>query len=46
LEVPTQRQDAEPQRGPEVKSRSKAHWAKYEKSLNDGVFCAANESLL
>jgi hypothetical protein len=38
--------DAEPQRGPAVKSRSQAHGAKCEKSLNDKVFGAANESLL
>jgi hypothetical protein len=38
------RNDAEPQRGPAVKSRSSAHWAKCEKSLNGKVFGAANES--
>jgi hypothetical protein len=40
------RSDAEPQRGPAVKSRSQAHWAKCEKSLNGRSFRAANESLL
>jgi hypothetical protein len=35
----------EPQRGPAVKSRSQAHWAKCEKSLNGNGFGAANESL-
>jgi len=34
----------EPQRGPAVKSRSWAHWAKCEKSLNGKVFGAAGES--
>jgi len=38
------RNDAEPQRGPVVKSRSQAHWAKCEKSLNVKVFGAASES--
>jgi hypothetical protein len=38
------RSDAEPQRGPLVKSRSQAHRAKCEKSLNGKVFGAANES--
>jgi hypothetical protein len=38
------RNDFEPQRGPTVKSRSQALWAKCEKSLNDKVFGAANES--
>ena len=37
------RNDAEPQRGPGIKSRSQAHWAKCEKSLNGKVFGAANE---
>jgi hypothetical protein len=41
-----QRNDVEPQRGPAVKSRSQAHRAKCEKSLNGKVFGAANESLL
>jgi hypothetical protein len=36
---------AEPQRGPAVKSRSQAHGAKCEKSLNGKAFGAANESL-
>jgi hypothetical protein len=40
------RNDAEPRRGPKSKSRSQAHWAKCEKSLNGKVFGAANESLL
>jgi hypothetical protein len=39
-------EDAELQRGPAVKSRSWAHRAKCEKSLNGRVFGAANESLL
>jgi hypothetical protein len=38
--------DAEPQRGPAVKSRSLAHGAKCEKSLNGNIFRAANESFL
>jgi len=38
------RSDAEPQRGPTVKSRSQAHGAKCEKSLNGKVFGAASES--
>jgi hypothetical protein len=38
------RNDAEPRRGPAVKSRSQAHGAKCEKSLNGKVFGAANES--
>jgi hypothetical protein len=38
--------DVEPQRGPAVKSRSWAHWAKCKKSLNGKAFGAANESLL
>jgi hypothetical protein len=37
--------DAEPQRGPAVKSRTKAHGAKCEKSLSGNIFGAANESL-
>jgi hypothetical protein len=41
-----QRGDAEPQRGPAVKSRSQAHWAKCEKSLNGKIFRAACESFL
>jgi hypothetical protein len=39
------RSDAEPQRGPTVKSRSQARWANCEKSLNGKVFGAASESL-
>jgi hypothetical protein len=38
------RNDVEPQRGPAVKSRSQAQWAKCKKSLNGRVFRAANES--
>jgi hypothetical protein len=38
------RGDAEPRRGPAVKSRSQARWAKCEKWLNGKVFGAANES--
>jgi hypothetical protein len=38
------RNDAQPQRGPAVKSRSQAHGAKCEKSLNGNVFGAASES--
>jgi hypothetical protein len=38
------RDDAEPQRGPPVKSHSQAHWTKCEKPLNDKVFGAASES--
>jgi hypothetical protein len=40
------RDDVERQRGPAVKSRSWAHWAKCKKSLNGKAFGAANESLL
>jgi hypothetical protein len=40
------RNNGGPRRGPAVKSRSQAHWAKCEKSLNGKVFGAANESLL
>jgi hypothetical protein len=40
------RDDVERQRGPAVKSRSLAHGAKCEKSLNGKVFGAANKSLL
>jgi len=36
---------AEPQRGPVVKSRTKAHGAKCKKSLSGNIFGAANESL-
>jgi hypothetical protein len=39
------RNGGEPQRGPAAKSRSQAHWAKCEKSLNGKVFGAASESL-
>jgi hypothetical protein len=39
------RHDAEPQRGSAAKSRSQAHGAKSEKSLNGKVFGAASESL-
>ena len=35
---------AEPQRGPAVKSRTKAHGTNCEKSLNGNIFGAANES--
>ena len=38
------RSDAEPPRGPVVKSRSLADWAKCEKSLNGNNFGAASES--
>jgi hypothetical protein len=38
------RNDAEPQRGRAVKSRSWAHGAKCEKSLNGKIFGVANES--
>jgi hypothetical protein len=38
------RNDAEPQRGPAVKSRSSADSAKCEKSLNGKNFGTANES--
>ena len=38
-------QTAEPQRGPAVKSRTKAHRAKCKKSLSGNIFGAANESL-
>jgi hypothetical protein len=40
----SRRNEAEPQRGPVVKSRSGAHGAKCEKSLNGKVFGAASES--
>jgi hypothetical protein len=36
--------NVEPQRGPTVKLRSQAHWAKCEKSLNGKTFGATNES--
>jgi len=36
----------EPQHGPAIKSRTKAHWTKCEKSLIDMNFRAANESFL
>jgi hypothetical protein len=36
---------AEPQPGPAVKSRTKAHGAKCKKSLSGKVFGAADESL-
>jgi hypothetical protein len=40
------RNDVDPQRGPAVKSRSQAHWARCKKSLNGKVFGAASESFL